>query len=198
MKLMERMIHSYLESYRALNLRLLLHLLCFWVEQQYRLQKLSLLKTNYYFQKKHLTKSWAQDKSVRKIWRCNCRNEGEYSWCENCIPESGEQFKGAYYNPYKYKTFVEDISKKPIFKSKRVIIRDKTAIGPHFNIFYIPEPKKKRVPWNKGKKFSIESRRKMSLSHKGHIPWNKGKKGVQVAWNKGLKLKQINERRANV
>lgn len=108
----------------------------------------------YYFQKKYLTKSWAQDKSVTKIWRCNCRNEGEFSWCENCIPESGEQFKGAYYNPYKYKTFVEDISKKPIFKSKRVVIRDKTAIGPHFNIFYIPEPKKKRVPWNKGKRYT--------------------------------------------
>jgi hypothetical protein len=66
----------------------------------------------------------------------------------------GEEFKGAYYNPYKYKTFVEDISKKPIFKSKRVIIRDKTAIGPHYNIFYIPEPKKKRLAWNAGLKYT--------------------------------------------
>jgi len=65
------------------------------------------------------------------------------------------------------------------------------------------------IAWNKGKKFSMESRMRMSLSHKGHVPWNKGKKnvqtpwnkgkkGVQIPWNKGLKLKQINERRVNV
>ena len=69
--------------------------------------------------------------------------------------------------------------------------------------------KELQVAWNKGKKFSMESRMRMSLSHKGHvpwnkgkknvqIPWNKGKKGFQVAWNKGLKLKQINERRVHV
>jgi hypothetical protein len=68
-----------------------------------------------------------------------------------------------------------------------------------------------QVPWNKGKtdylsdesrwamgsgsrgkpsacgmqdkKHSQETRKKMS----GKIPWNKGKKGVQTAWNKGLK-----------
>ena len=68
--------------------------------------------------------------------------------------------------------------------------------------------KELQVAWNKGKKFSMETRMRMSLSHKGHvpwnkgkkgvqIPWNKGKKGVQVAWNKGLKLK-INERNVNV
>ena len=52
------------------------------------------------------------------------------------------------------------------------------------------------VAWNKGKKFSMESRKKMSLSQKGKIPWNKGLKGVMVAWNKGLKLKK-NERSMN-
>ncbi len=49
-----------------------------------------------------------------------------------------------------------------------------------------------------GKKHSNHSIMKMSLSHKGHIPWNKGSKGLIVAWNKGLKLKQINERRVHV
>jgi hypothetical protein len=90
---------------------------------------------------------------VEKYNICDC-DDGDFDYCEKCVPESGHEFKGAYYNPYKYKTFVEDISKKPLFKSERVIIRDKTAIGPHFNIFYIPEPKKKRVPWNKGLKYT--------------------------------------------
>jgi len=72
---------------------------------------------------------------------------------------------------------------------------------------------KGHVPWNKGKHFSEESRRKMSESakgkhksqktefKKGHIPWHKGKKGVYTkeqlkrmsearkgipAWNKGI------------
>ncbi len=49
-----------------------------------------------------------------------------------------------------------------------------------------------------GKKHSNHSIMKMSLSHKGHIPWNKGSKGLIVAWNKGLKLKQINGRRIYV
>jgi len=47
------------------------------------------------------------------------------------------------------------------------------------------------IAWNKGKKFSIESRMRMSLGHKGHVPWNKGKKGVQIPWNKGKKGVQV-------
>jgi len=35
--------------------------------------------------------------------------------------------------------------------------------------------KEGHIPWNKGKHFSIKSRRKMSKAKKGIIPWNKGK-----------------------
>lgn len=90
---------------------------------------------------------------IEKYEICQC--EGTM-WCEECIPESGEQFRHGYYNPYKHKTFVDDISNKSLFKSERVILRDKTAVGPHFNIFYIPEPKPKRVPWNKGLKYTFK------------------------------------------
>ena len=86
---------------------------------------------------------------------CDCGDK-PYDYCEECVPESGEEFRGGYYNPYKYKTFVDDIKKTPIHKSSRVIIRDKTAIGPHYNIFYIPKPKKKRIPWNKGLKYTFK------------------------------------------
>ena len=69
---------------------------------------------------------------------CECEDD----YCEKCVPESGEEFRGGYYNPYKYKTFVDDIEKTPIFKSERVVVRDKTAVGPHYNIFYTPKKKK--------------------------------------------------------
>ena len=88
-----------------------------------------------------------------KVPICNC--EGTM-WCEECIPESGDQFRHGYYNPYKHETFVDDINNTPLLESERVVIRDKTAIGPHFNIFYIPKPKKKRIPWNKGLKYTFK------------------------------------------
>ncbi len=63
----------------------------------------------------------------------------------------------------------------------------------------VSEAKKGSVSWNKGKSISEETREKCRLGNlgkkmspstefkKGMIPWNKGKKGLQVAWNKGLK-----------
>ena len=90
---------------------------------------------------------------VEKYEICQC--EGTM-WCEKCVPESGDEFRHGYYNPYKHKTFVDDINNTPLLESERVGIRDKTAIGPHFNIFYIPKPKKKRIPWNKGLKYTFK------------------------------------------
>ena len=48
---------------------------------------------------------------VEKYNICDC-GDGEFEWCDKCIPESGEEFKGATYNPYKYKTFVEDVTQE--------------------------------------------------------------------------------------
>ena len=78
---------------------------------------------------------------------CVCKG---YDNCEDCCPESMPIFEGATYNPYKYKTFVNDVSKSPIHKSEHVVVRDRTAIGYMFNIFYIPEPMPK--PWFGGRK----------------------------------------------
>jgi len=45
----------------------------------------------------------------------------------------------------------------------------------------ISESRKNRPP------ISEETRKKMSEARNGKAPWNKGKKGLQIAWNKGLK-----------
>lgn len=77
---------------------------------------------------------------------------------------------------------------------------------------------KGKIPWNKGKKtgktwnsglkvkelgythwtdkdgfngFSEEHIRKLKESHIGQKAWNKDKKGLQTAWNKGLKIKEL-------
>jgi len=49
------------------------------------------------------------------------------------------------------------------------------------------ETKRKISIAHKGKTISEEQKRKLADSHRGKTPWNKGKKGLQVAWNKGLK-----------
>jgi len=76
-----------------------------------------------------------RNNKVEKYEICDCGNR-PYDYCEKCVPESGDQFRHGYYNPYKHETFVDDMEKTPIHESSRVIIRDKTAIGPHYNIFY--------------------------------------------------------------
>ena len=81
-----------------------------------------------------------------------CQCEGTM-WCDECVPESAEQFRHATYNPYKYDTFVDDVSGESLFKSERVVVRDRTAVGPHYNIFYIPEPKPESGRRKKSRKF---------------------------------------------
>lgn len=46
------------------------------------------------------------------------------------------------------------------------------------------EFKKNKPSPRKGIKCSEESKKRMSLAHKGKTPWNKGKKGVQIPWMK--------------
>jgi hypothetical protein len=81
-----------------------------------------------------------------------CQCEGTM-WCEECVPESAEQFRHATYNPYKYDTFVDDVSGESLFRSERVVVRDRTAVGPHYNIFYIPEQKPEPSRRKKSRKF---------------------------------------------
>jgi tRNA G10 N-methylase Trm11 len=47
----------------------------------------------------------------------------------------------------------------------------------------------------KGFKYSEESKRKMSESHKGKTTWNKGTKGIMIAWNKGKKMSEEHKRK---
>ena len=64
--------------------------------------------------------------------------------------------------------------------------------------------KKGDIPWNTGKTFSEESKKKMSKSHMGKEPWNKGLSNYlsdesrekiskanigHIPWNKGLSKK---------
>jgi hypothetical protein len=52
----------------------------------------------------------------------------------------------------------------------------------------VSEETRRRISEAKiGSHYSLEARKKMSISHKGKVPWNKGTKGVMLAWNKGLK-----------
>ena len=87
---------------------------------------------------------------VEKYDICQCKGT---MWCEECIPESAEQFRHATYNPYKHDTFVDDVSGESLFKSERVVVRDRTAVGPLYNIFYIPEPKPESGRRKKSRKF---------------------------------------------
>jgi hypothetical protein len=50
----------------------------------------------------------------------------------------------------------------------------------------LSESLKGNIPWNKGLKTGPQSE-EQKLKYKNRIPWNKGKKGLQVAWNKGVK-----------
>lgn len=47
---------------------------------------------------------------------------------------------------------------------------------------------------NKNKIISEETRKKNSDAQKGHVPWNKGKRGLQKAWNKGLKTGPLKDK----
>jgi len=54
-----------------------------------------------------------------------------------------------------------------------------------------------KQPWNKGKHWSEEHKKKLSEAHKGQTAWNKGKKGLNVAWNKGIRgLKRNRSKKA--
>lgn len=78
------------------------------------------------------------------------------------------------------------------FFGKHHSVESRRKIGDHSR-----SRNKGKVPWNKGivghthTPKSIEKIRnaKLGKPRTNFIPWNKGKKGQQIAWNKGLKIK---------
>lgn len=51
--------------------------------------------------------------------------------------------------------------------------------------------KKGREVWNKGKQWSSEIKKKLSIAHLGQKSWNKGTKGLVKSWNKGKTKKDF-------
>jgi hypothetical protein len=57
---------------------------------------------------------------------------------------------------------------------------------PLAGIALTPEHRKKIGDAQRGRNFTEEHKRKLSVAHVGKIPWNKGTKGVMKGWNKGI------------
>ena len=79
-------------------------------------------------------------------------------------------------------------SGKPIyrlFKKHNLVARNHYT--KRINYSHSEETKAKIRNSNIGKTISEETRYKLRESHLGKIPWNKGKKGLQTAWNRGIK-----------
>ena len=71
--------------------------------------------------------------------------------------------------------------------------RNKISLGLKGKFVGEKNPMFGKPAWNRGQSRSEETKKKISQSKKGSIPWNKGKKGLQVAWNKDLKVKDYNK-----
>ena len=67
---------------------------------------------------------------------------------------------------------------------------NKGITGPDSHLYGVPKSKETRIKMSnyaKTRTYSEATRKKISLGRMGIEPWNKGKKGLQVAWNKGIK-----------
>ena len=72
---------------------------------------------------------------------------------------------------------------------------NKGITGADSHLYGVPKSKEARIKMSnyaKTRTYSEETRKKISEGRMGIEPWNKGKKGLQVAWNKGIKTKKVN------
>ncbi len=77
-----------------------------------------------------------------------------------------------------HKSNVSKSLKGRIFSEEHKIKLSKARIGKYYG-----------VGFNKGHKHSIETIRKLKISHLNQVPWNKGKKYIQISGNKHFNWK---------
>lgn len=108
-----------------------------------------------------------------------------------------EEKLGRYLKPWEIVHHKDENKKNDDPKNLEVMTKVEHIIHHKPYRFRSEEEKQRLGNLTRGKPRSEEHKAKLSKSLQGNTPWNKGSKGVQKAWNKGIKTKPLSEDHKN-